>query len=218
MRRVLFDAEGATLVGEARTAREAINAALRDVPDIVLMDFDLPGLTWAVTLREVLDRSPGSKVVLMSLDEEDARAIEAVQLGACGYLSKHVDLAALPRIIRGVAAGEAVLSRRLTMRLVERLREAPQTGIGSRPVRSLLTTREWEVLDALCAGASTSAIAEALQLSNETVRSHVKSILRKLEVHTREEAVALAPRLRRASARSFTLDAHAAVTKLPFRP
>jgi ATP/maltotriose-dependent transcriptional regulator MalT len=86
--------------------------------------------------------------------------------------------------------------RRLTARLVEAVRRTPEDGAGLRPVRSPLTAREWEVLDLLCQGMSTDAIADALVLSSETVRSHVKSILRKLRVSSRRDAIAAAQHLR----------------------
>jgi two-component system nitrate/nitrite response regulator NarL len=83
------------------------------------------------------------------------------------------------------------------MRLIERLQSLPASGMGVRPVRSSLTPREWEVLDLLCADQGTDDIADQLVLSVETVRSHVKNILRKLGVGSREEAVAVAERIRR---------------------
>jgi len=93
-------------------------------------------------------------------------------------------------------AGEAVISRRLTMRLVDSLRRTRPDGLGIRPVRSRLTPREWEVLDLLCSGQSTDDIADALVLSSETVRSHIKNLLRKLGVSSRQAAIDEARRMR----------------------
>ena len=100
-------------------------------------------------------------------------------------------------MVRGVAAGEAAITRRLSAKLLERFRLLAEGADGMRPVRSPLTPREWEVLDLLCADASTEGIAEELSLSIETVRSHVKHILRKLGVHSRAEAVRVANDIRR---------------------
>jgi DNA-binding NarL/FixJ family response regulator len=105
----------------------------------------------------------------------------------------------IPRALHGAKAGEAAISRVLSMKLVERLRIVPEAGIGVRPVRSILTPREWEVLDFLCAGQSTEEIADSLVLSVETIRSHIKNILRKLGVRSREEAIAVANNLRNPS-------------------
>jgi DNA-binding CsgD family transcriptional regulator len=120
----------------------------------------------------------------------------SLRKGAFGYLNKEIDLAVLPRVLRDVAEGGAAISRKLTADLARRVREIPETPVGVRPVKSVLTTREWEVADELCAGRSTSEIAATLVLSVETVRTHIKNILRKLRVHSRSEAIAAVERLR----------------------
>ena len=102
----------------------------------------------------------------------------------------------MARALRSVATGEAAVSRALTNHLVELLRTTAENGSGMRPVKSPLTTREWEVLDLICAGNSTREISGKLFLSEDTVYSHTKSILRKLGVHSRVEAVAVAGLLR----------------------
>ena len=102
----------------------------------------------------------------------------------------------MPRALRGAIDGEAAISRRLAMQLIQHYRTAPTGGAGLRPVRSRLTDREWEVLDILATGATTDEIARNLVLSPETVRSHLKNLYRKLEVNTREDAVQAASRLR----------------------
>ena len=131
----------------------------------------------------------------------------ALRCGAAGFLSKDVDIGALPRALRGITDGEAAISRELTMRVIERFRRVRTDGAGLRPVQSVLSGREWEVLDHLCSGASTDDIADALVLSTETVRSHIKNILRKLRVSSRAEAIAVARELREAVTE---VDAHAA--------
>jgi two-component system, NarL family, response regulator LiaR len=101
------------------------------------------------------------------------------------------------RVVRNaLVAGEAVVSRRMTMRLVDTMRRTRPDGAGIRPVRSRLTPREWEVLDLLGSGQSTDEIADALVLSSDTVRSHIKSLLRKLGVSSRKAAVQEARRMR----------------------
>ena len=119
-----------------------------------------------------------------------------LRAGASGFLCKSVGVDALPRALRCARDGEAVVSRALTMRLIEGMRRVREDGSGMRPIRSPLTPREWEVLDLLCQERSTDEIADTLVLSVETVRSHIKSVLRKLGVRSRQEAVKAASGLR----------------------
>jgi DNA-binding NarL/FixJ family response regulator len=127
---------------------------------------------------------------------DERLGLRGLRAGAAGFLSKDMELESLPRALRGALEGEAAISRRLAMHLVDHYRSAPAAGIGLRPVRSALTDREWEVLDLLSGGASTEDIARVLVLSTETVRSHLKNLYRKLEVRTRDEAVQAAATLR----------------------
>ena len=128
--------------------------------------------------------------------DDDETAIRALSVGAAGYVPKDLGAEALRRALRGVIDGEAAISRRLARRLVDELSRAPEPRPRLRPLGGELTPREWEVLDLLIDGESTAAIAQTLGLALETVRSHIKHVLRKLGVGTRGEAVAIAQRLR----------------------
>jgi two-component system, NarL family, response regulator LiaR len=185
------------ICAEANSGVEAIDLARRTHPDVVVMDVTMPGLDGIGATRRILEAQPEAKVVVFSATTDDELALLALRAGASGYLTKGIDLAVLPRVVRGVAAGEAAITRRLSAKLLERFRLLAEGADGMRPVRSPLTPREWEVLDLLCADASTEGIAEELSLSIETVRSHVKHILRKLGVHSRAEAVRVANDIRR---------------------
>jgi DNA-binding NarL/FixJ family response regulator len=115
----------------------------------------------------------------------------ALRAGAAGYLTKGaISRSSLADIIRGALDGEIAASPRLVADLVAELRRMPQGGIGMRPVRSVLTPREWEVLDLMSLGHSTRQIAEELVLSTETIRTHVKNLMRKLGAKSRHEAIA----------------------------
>jgi DNA-binding NarL/FixJ family response regulator len=187
---------GMTVVAEATSGREAVELACFYRPDVVVMDDRVPELDGQEATRRIHERAPEVAIVLLAGAPDDDDGLRSLRAGASGYLSKEVELDALPRVLRGVLGGEAAISRRLTRALVDAYRRAPRGGPGLRPVRSPLTDREWEVLDLLADGAGTEDIAHALVLSTETVRSHLKNLYRKLGVRSREEAVEAARRLR----------------------
>ena len=198
-RRTLRDAlrhDGIAVVAEATSGRDAVELAAFYRPDAVILDEHLPVLDGLAATRMIHERSPAICIVLLASAPDDKLGLRALRAGAAGYLSKHLEPHLLPRALRGALEGEAAISRRLAMALVESYRRAPLGGSGLRPVRSALTDREWEVLDLLASGASTEDIARTLVLSTETVRSHLKNLYRKLGVRSREQAVQAAVRLR----------------------
>jgi NarL family two-component system response regulator LiaR len=201
-RRVIKDAlqnAGIVVVAEARNGRQAIELVLYYRPDVVVMDVVMPEIDGIVATRRIVKELPEQIVVILTgADDDDEIGLQALRAGATGYLSKDLDIDALPRALEGARTGEAVISRRMTRKLIEHVRRAPDGVAGMRPVRSPLTPREWEVIDMLSDGRSTDAIADDLVLSIETVRSHVKNILRKLDVRSREDAIAVADRMRMA--------------------
>jgi NarL family two-component system response regulator LiaR len=203
-RRVIKDvltASGVLVVAEARDGREAVEFALYHRPDVVIMDVVMPGVDGILATRQILKVVPDQLVIVLTGadDEDDQLGLLALRAGAAGFITKEVDIEALPRALAGVRVGEAAISRTLTKRVIEQLRNAPGGSYGMRPVKSPLTAREWEVIDLLKATRSTDEIAADLVLSTETVRSHVKNILRKLGVRSRQEAVAVADRMRNAA-------------------
>lgn len=190
---------GFTVVAEAANGREAVALVRHYGPDIVLLDLVMPELDGIAATRQIVKERPGQVVVILTSADEQRLGLLALRAGAAGYLTKDVDVDVLPKALEGALSGEAAISRRLGMELVEHLRRAPEGGRGLRPVRSPLTSREWEVLDLLADGRTTAQIADGLVLSHETVRSHVKNIRRKLEAGSREEAVRIALEMRDAA-------------------
>jgi DNA-binding NarL/FixJ family response regulator len=198
-RRSIRDAlqqDGLVIVAEATTGRETIELVTFYRPDAVVMDAGLPETDTIEVTRIIHDRHPGMSILVVSTTADDELGLRVLRAGAGGYLSKEVQPDVLPRVLRGAIEGEAAISRRLAMSLVESYRRAPRWGSGFRPVRSELTDREWEVLDLLSAGAATDQIARTLVLSTETVRSHLKNLYRKLGVRSRDQAIEEARRLR----------------------
>jgi two-component system, NarL family, response regulator LiaR len=191
-----LQADGIVVVAEAGSGREVIELVTFYRPDAVVMDATLPVIDGIEATRKIHERSPSTCVVLMANTTDNTFGLQALRAGATGYLTKDVEPHVLPRVLRGALGGEAAISRRLAMSLIESYRRSPRGGSGFRPVRSELTDREWEVLDLLSTGAATDEIARTLVLSTETVRSHLKNLYRKLGVRSREQAAAEARRLR----------------------
>jgi NarL family two-component system response regulator LiaR len=189
---------GVLVIAEARNGRQAVELTLFYRPDVVVMDVVMPELDGIIATRQIRKAIPEQLVIVLTgAGEEDQElGLQALRAGASGFLSKDVEIDSLPRALEGVRAGEAAISRKMTRMLIDRLRDTPTGSSGMRPVKSPLTAREWEVIDLLKASKSTDQMADELVLSTETVRSHVKNILRKLDVRSREDAVAAADRMR----------------------
>jgi DNA-binding NarL/FixJ family response regulator len=185
------------LVGEASDAAGGVDLVKRKQPDLVLIAISRRDQNGSSAIDEMLRASPRTRIIVLALEEDQESQMRLLRAGAAGWLLKSIDLEVLPRVLRGVRAGEAAVPRALGKRILEVAMAAGKTGdTRLRPVRSPLTRREWEVIDLLAEGATTPGIAAELQMSPATVRTHVKHILRKLGVHSREEAIRCAERLR----------------------
>jgi two-component system, NarL family, response regulator LiaR len=181
--------DGIVVVAEAVGGREGVELTLHYRPDVVVMDLVMPEVDGLAATQQIADKAPEVKVVMLSSSHSDHLGLMALRAGASGFVCKSVGLDDLPDALRYAHNGEAVVTPGLTMRLIEGMRCVREDGAGIRPVRSTLTSREWEILDLLCQDRSTDDIAYELVLSVETVRSHVKSVLRKLGVRSQREAI-----------------------------
>jgi two-component system nitrate/nitrite response regulator NarL len=191
-----LQAAGIVVIAEADNGRDAIDLAVHFRPEVVLMDVVMLGLDGIDATRRIAERAPEVAVVLLTSSEEEELGVLGLRVGADGHLVKGLPMPELVAAVLRAASGEPVLAPAVARRLIERLRALPEGGLGVRPVRSSLTAREWEVLDLLCAGLTVDGIAERLVLSRDTVRTHVKRILRKLGVHSQMEAIELANGIR----------------------
>ncbi|MDQ6728829.1 MAG: response regulator transcription factor [Actinomycetota bacterium] len=194
MQNMLQEADGVVTVPAARDAREALQHARYYRPTVLILDTALLPPGGCVDLiRKVLQVAPQIRILTVSADE-DENALAALRAGAVGHFSKDVKADDLARLVSLAADGEAIVPRQLMMPLLRLLRAVPDAGW--RPVHSRLTTREWEIVELLGHDTSTESIAERLMVSPTTVYSHVKSVFRKLDVHSRSDAIAAAKRLR----------------------
>jgi DNA-binding NarL/FixJ family response regulator len=192
VRRVLERDERFVVCAEAADAAGAVQAALREQPDICLLDLGMPGNGMAA-VWEIAARTPETKIVILTVSDQEARLFAALRAGASGYLLKTMNLNRLPDTLDGVCNGEAAIPRTLMARVLERFRrrEPRWRQAVAGPGQWRLTSREWEVIDLLAQGRSTAEIAERLVISPTAVRVHIASIVRKLEVPDRAAAVEL---------------------------
>jgi DNA-binding NarL/FixJ family response regulator len=193
LRAALGASNGIAPVATTGDGREVVELVGNHRPAVLILDTSLLSDGGTELIRTVRVESPETRVLTISVDDDDA-ALAALCAGSFGHLTRDIAPGDLARLIKRAAAGEAIVPRRLTAPLLDLVCQLPDTGW--RPLHSRLTTREWEIVELLAAGASTRDIAERLVLSLTTVYSHVKSLLRKLGVHSRREAVVAAHRLR----------------------
>jgi DNA-binding NarL/FixJ family response regulator len=184
------------VVAEAFDGTEAVELVRYHEPDLVIMDVEVSGLDAIAATRRITQERPDVIAILLAGEESENLGVLGLRVGAAGYLSSDLGPISLARAIVGALRGEAAIPRSLAMRLVEQMRGETASGEHLRPVGGPLTPRQWQVLDLMCEGRTTDEIATALTVSSETVRSHVKGIFRRLNVRSREEAAAVACRLR----------------------
>ncbi len=174
------------VVGEAEDAAGALVQARELVPDIVLMDVELPGDNGIEATRRLKMEQPEVVVVMLTVRDDSPTLFDAIKAGAQGYFVKNVRSRELLEQLRGVARGEAAISRRMASRILEEIRgETEPFGPEEEP-----TAREMEVLELVAARLSNAEIAERLVVSEHTVKNHMKSILAKLHLRNRRQAAA----------------------------
>ncbi len=190
---LLRGAEGFTVVGEAQDGRDAVAKALALQPDVVLMDVYMPGMDGLEAARRIKAALPSTMIVILTVSEEDQKLFDALKAGAHGYLLKNVAPEELFRTLRGVVRGEAFVTPSMAARILDeftRQVRPPQQGTPS----ARLSPREREVLELLTRGAVNKEIAAALEISENTVKNHLKSIMEKLHLENRVQVVAYALR------------------------
>jgi DNA-binding NarL/FixJ family response regulator len=192
-RMILEAREDLEVVGEAEDGVQALELTWRHLPDVVLMDVRMPRLDGVEATRRLVEAGADARVLILTTFDLDEYVFEALRAGASGFLLKDVQPAQLVDAVRVVARGEALLAPTVTRRLLDRFAHAlPGPPEEPPPELSSLTEREREVLALLAAGFSNAELAERLFLSETTVKTHVSSILRKLGLRDRVQAVVLA--------------------------
>jgi DNA-binding NarL/FixJ family response regulator len=183
------------VVGQADSATTAIEAAQRLQPDLVLMDVDMPAGGGIAATRQIKSDLPATRVVMLTVHDDDETLFEAVKAGAQGFLVKSISATEMLELLRGVVRGEAPISRAMAARILGEFGRASrvEAGADSDPLASL-TLREQEVLELVAQRYTNKEIAQRLVLSEFTVKNHLSNILSKLHLRSRAEAARYAPR------------------------
>lgn len=190
--RMALEADAVRVCAEVHSLEELIESVERLSPDACLVDVDISG-GGIRAVAELAARAPRVAVVLLADDAGDERFLDAMRLGAAGYVPKKIAPARLPNVIRAVLEGEPAIPRALVTLLINQYRDRPKRRhLPVSQGRGVdLTSREWEVLDFMRAGLSTRQIADRLLISEVTVRRHIGSVLKKLHVSSRADALRL---------------------------
>jgi NarL family two-component system response regulator LiaR len=178
-----------SVVGEAESGAESVRLAQELIPDVVLMDLVMPGMDGVEATRLIKRVSPRTQVVVLTSYHEDEHIFPALRAGAISYTLKNIRAAELVEIVRQAARGESVLHPRVAARVIQEVREAKK---NVPPAFAELTERELEVLRLIAEGRSNADIAEALVLSEKTVKGHVSNIFSKLHMADRTQAAVFA--------------------------
>lgn len=179
------------IVGEAADGLEGVKLVEQVKPDLVLLDLDMPTMNGHEALEQILEADPNMAVLMLTVSEDGDDLAECMRLGARGYLLKKIDADFLLQSVRHAVAGDSVISPEMTSKLVMKLRRDSYLAAPAPDVE-WLTPRERQILAWLARGVSNKEIARALDLAESTVKVHVQSVLRKLNIKSRVQAAVFA--------------------------
>jgi DNA-binding NarL/FixJ family response regulator len=200
MRNILEREPDFEVVGEADDSRSAVDAAIATSPDIILMDLSLPSPGGIETTSRIKRELPSTGIIVLAVEEDEDALFDAIKAGAAAFILKDVGPDDLVTIIRRVGQGEYLINDKVfskpsvASRVLKEFRELAVYGQDAAPIFAPLSPREVEILDNIAQGMTNKQVAYALSISEQTVKNHMSSILRKLSVNDRTQAVVYAMR------------------------
>ncbi len=185
---ILAEESDIEVVGEASNGQEAIDRATELMPDILLMDVAMPGMGGLEATRQIKERLPYVRIVMLTVSEEHQDLVQAIKYGAQGYLLKKIEPRTLVECLRGMMRGEAPVSPTMAGRLLAEFAEASRPAAQASHPTTAISPREREILSRIAQGRSNKQIGIELDLAQNTVKNHLKNILAKLQLENRVQA------------------------------
>jgi DNA-binding NarL/FixJ family response regulator len=191
--RNLLEEQGLRIVGEASEGAEALSLVRELAPDVVVMDLNMPGMNGIEATQEIARFAPLTRVVVLTISDQDEDVMDAILAGACGYLLKDSSIQDLMQGIQAASVGEALISPHIASKVLQRIRAAGVQD-DTAVARPELSERETEVLRLIANGKDNAEIAGDLHISPKTVKNHISNILMKLQIENRIQAAVYAVR------------------------
>ena len=192
--RNLLEEQGVEVVGEASAGADALKFVRELQPDVVVMDLNMPGMTGVEATKRITNFAPLTRVVVLTISDQDADVMDAIFAGACGYLLKDSSIQDVVKGIRSAAVGESLISPAIASKVLERLRATSTSPEAAETIRTELSDRELDVLKLIANGKDNAQIAADLHISPKTVKNHISNILMKLQIENRIQAAVYAVR------------------------
>ena len=192
--RNLLEEQGVLVVGEADTGTEALKQVREVAPDVVVMDLNMPGISGVEATRQISMIAPLTRVLVLTISDQDGDVMDAIYAGACGYLLKDASIQELMQGIRAAAIGESLVSPTIAAKVLQRVRASSSSQREAETIQSELSDREIEVLKLIANGKDNAEIAGELHISPKTVKNHISNILMKLQIDNRIQAAVYAVR------------------------
>ena len=192
--RNLLEEQGVQIIGEAATGAEAVRFVRETAPDVVVMDLNMPGMGGVEATRHIASIAPLTRVVMLTISDQDSDVMDAILAGACGYLLKDSSIQELISGISSAARGESLISPNIAAKVLQRVRATSERPEIADTIRAELSDREIEVLKLIANGKDNAVIAGELHISPKTVKNHISNILMKLQIDNRIQAAVYAVR------------------------
>ena len=192
--RNLLEERGVQIAGEAGTGADAVRLVRELAPEVVVMDLHMPGMSGVEAIKQIASIAPLTRVLVLTISDQDDDVLDAILAGACGYLLKDASVDELIRGIDAAAVGESLVSPAIAAKVLQQVRATTASPEAAETIRTELSDREIDVLKLIANGNDNAMIAAELHISPKTVKNHISNILMKLQIDNRIQAAVFAVR------------------------